>query len=119
MLGPHSGADSGNPKPNLEAVAGYRYVGRSLLGGHGRKDQALDIRLRVGALIERPRILHRVCRHLDQAQIEKLPPMLDVLSDDLAARSDLRRSVSESFGGRLKVHTERLPSCLFFSEVPE
>ena len=70
MLGPHSGADSGNPKPNLEAVAGYRYVGRSLLGGHGRKDQALDIRLRVGALIERPRILHRVCRHLDQAQIE-------------------------------------------------
>lgn len=45
MLGPHSGADSGNPKPNLEAVAGHYSVGRSLLASHGRIDQALDIRL--------------------------------------------------------------------------
>lgn len=70
MLGPRSIAYAGSQKPNSEAVAGRCFVGRSLLAGHGRTDQALDVRVGVGVLLERLRTLHRVCRHLDQAQIE-------------------------------------------------
>lgn len=63
MLGPRSGADSGNLKPNLEMVVGQYSVGRILLVGHGRIDQALDIRPGVGGLLERLRTLHQVCRY--------------------------------------------------------
>ena len=108
-------------------MAGRCSVGRSLLAGHGRTDQALDVRVGVGVLLERLRTLHRVCRHLDQVQIENsmnteldllqtssqrhdIPrPVLDGLLFGLAARSDLQKSVSENFGGHLKAHTERLP----------
>lgn len=70
ILGPHSSAYSGNPKPNSEAAPGYHSVGRSLLGNHGRIGRALDIRLAVGALPEMLRTLHRVCQCLDQGRIE-------------------------------------------------
>lgn len=70
MLGPHSGAGSGNLKPSLEAVVGHSSAGRSLLEGYGRIDQALDIRFGMGVLLEKLRTLHRVCRHLDQGRIE-------------------------------------------------
>lgn len=70
MLGPRSIAYAENQKPNSAAVGGRYSVGRSLLGGHGRIDQALDVRVGVGVLLERPRTLHRVRRHLDQVQIE-------------------------------------------------
>lgn len=133
MLAPPSNACFGNLKPSSEALAGYCSVGRSLLGGHGRIDQVLDIRLGMSALLERLRTLHRGCRHLDQARIEtptndsldllwrpssqrsEIPrPVLDVLLLGLAARSDLRMPVSGNFEGRLKAHKERLP-CSFFS----
>ena len=80
MLGPHSIAYSGNQKPNLAVVGGRHSVGRSLLGGHGRTDQALDVRVGVGVLLEKPRTLHRVCRHLVQVPIgNSIDTELDVL----------------------------------------
>lgn len=115
ILGPHSIAYSGNPKPSSGAVAGQVSVGRSWLGGHCRMNQARDIRLEVGILPERLRTLHRVYR----ARIESSRPVLDVLLFGLAARSDLRRSVSEKFGGRLKAHTERRPSSILLREAFE
>lgn len=119
MLGPHSSAYSGNPRPISEAAPGYHSVGRSLLGNHGRIDRALDIRLAVGALPEMLRTLHRVCQCLDQARIESSRPVLDVLLFGLAARSDLRRSVFGKFGGHLKAHTERRSWCYFYHEMFE
>lgn len=135
MLGPRSGADSGNLKPNLEMVVDQYSVGRMLLVGHGRIDQVLDIRPAVGDLLERLRTLHQVCRYSDQARIESSnksesnlhsisrqrrdipPPVLDVLLDGLAAKSDLQKSVFERFGGQSRAHTERLPLCDFSREV--
>lgn len=70
MLGPRLIAYAGNQKPNSIAVAGHYSVGRSLLGAHDRIDQALDVRVGVGVLLEKPRTLHRVCQHLDQVRIE-------------------------------------------------
>ena len=70
MLGPHPSAYSGNRKPSWIAVAGHYSVDGSLLGGHGRIDQALDIRLGVSVLLGKLRILRRVCRHWAQVRIE-------------------------------------------------
>ena len=70
MLGPHPSAYSENPKPSSVAVAGHYSVDGSLLGGHGRIDQALDIRLGVSVLLGKLRILRRVCRHWAQVRIE-------------------------------------------------
>lgn len=133
ILGPHSIAYSGNPKPSSGAVAGQVSVGRSWLGGHCRMNQARDIRLEVGILPERLRTLHRVYRARIESSIGReldllrrswqcgdIPrPVLDVLLFGLAARSDLRRSVSEKFGGRLKAHTERRPSSILLREAFE
>ena len=70
MLGPHPSAYSENPKPSSVAVAGHYSVDGSLLGGHGRIDQALDIRLGVSFLLEKLRTLRRVCPHWAQVRIE-------------------------------------------------
>ena len=77
MLGPHPCAYSGNPKPTSVAVVG---IERSLLGRHGRIDQALDTQLGGVVPLEKPQILHRGCRHLDQVRIESSTDSeLDVL----------------------------------------
>lgn len=70
MLGPHPSAYSENPKPSSVVVVGHYSVDGSLLGGHGRIDQALDIRLGVSVLLEKLRILRRGCRHWAQVRIE-------------------------------------------------
>lgn len=45
--------------------------------------------------------------------------MLDVLFDGLAAKSDLRKCVSEKFGEHSKAHTERLPLCFRVAKFVE
>ena len=86
MLGPRSIAYAENQKPNSVAVAGRSSVGTSLLRGHGEIDQALDVRVGVDVLLERPRTLHRVCRHLDQVQIENsIDTESDILQNSLTA----------------------------------
>ena len=127
MLGPRSSAYSGNPKPNSVVADDHNSVGSCLLGAHGTLDQVLGVQLGVVVPLERLRILHQECQRSDQALIESsghqgldllrasseggdIPrQVLDELSLGLAARSDLRRSVSGSSEGHLKGHTKRLP----------
>ena len=70
MLGPRLTAYSGSPKPNWAAVSDRCSFGGSLMGDHGRIDQAQDAPLGVGVRLEKLRIQHQVCRHLDQARSE-------------------------------------------------
>ncbi len=137
MLELHSSVYSGNLGPSPKAVAGHDSGRRSLLGGRCMMNQAPDIRFGVGTLLERLQTRHRVCRHSDQVRIESstdgelyllrksrqrhnIPrPVLDVRLFGLAARSDLRRSVSESFGGHSKAHIEHLPWYFFSRKAIE